>query len=186
MRIASLFLSGPDLWFPGAAELIARKRQICREAGFDAITGQDGDRRETTVTEAMARELYAGALANIRQADAVVANLTPWRGPGCDPGSAFEAGFASALAKPVFAYMNVIDEEEAEYRGRVEAIMGAAPDEAGLWRDPDGCEIEDFGLPENLMLWAEARRLYIIVTPDPLEDLTGLEMCLDAVRLYAD
>jgi len=43
----------------------------------------------------MAREVYAGALANLRQADAVIANLSPWRGPNCDPGCAFEVGFVS-------------------------------------------------------------------------------------------
>ena len=36
------------------------------------------------------------------------------------------------------------------------------------------------------MLWAEARRLYVIVTEDPLGDLTGLQLCLEALRLYAD
>jgi len=36
------------------------------------------------------------------------------------------------------------------------------------------------------MLWSEARRLYVIVTDDPLLDLTGLELCLQAVRLYAE
>jgi hypothetical protein len=36
------------------------------------------------------------------------------------------------------------------------------------------------------MLWAEARRFYVIVTPDVHGDLTGLELCLDAVRLYSD
>ena len=186
MRIASLYLAGPDLWFPGAAALIARKRELCRVAGFDAVTGRDGEPVERAATEALARELYAQALAGVRRTDALIANLTPWRGPGCDPAAAFEAGFASALAKPVFAYMNVEDEDEADYVGRVEAMVGAAPDDDGGWRDGEDCEVEDFGLPESLMLWAEARRFYVIVTPDPLEDLTGLEMCLDALKLYAD
>ncbi len=36
------------------------------------------------------------------------------------------------------------------------------------------------------MLWAEARRLYVIVTNDVQTDLTGLQLCLEAVQLYAD
>ena len=55
-----------------------------------------------------------------------------------------------------------------------------------IWRDGDGCVVEDFGLPETLMLWAEARRLFVIITDDPLHDLTGLEMCLEALALYAE
>jgi nucleoside 2-deoxyribosyltransferase len=186
MRIASVFLSGPDQWLPDAGELLTRKRALCEAAGFVAITGLDGERREKDASEAMAREVYAGALANLRQADAVIANLSPWRGPNCDPGCAFEVGFASALGKPVFAYMNVTDEDDADYRMRVEAMLGAVPDDLGGWRDPEGARVEDFGLPENLMLWAESRRFYVVVTADPQDDITGLELCLEAMRLYAD
>jgi nucleoside 2-deoxyribosyltransferase len=46
--------------------------------------------------------------------------------------------------------------------------------------------VEDFGLPETVMLWAEARRLFVVITDDPLHDLTGLELCLDALALYAE
>jgi nucleoside 2-deoxyribosyltransferase len=185
-RIDTLFLSGPDLWLPDAPALMTRRREICEAAGFAAVSGRDSPLVETEPSEAMAREIYAGVLERLRGADAVVANLTPWRGPTADSGVAFEAGFAAALGKPVFAYINVATEEEAEYRGRVERIIGATPDEDDRWRDDDGNEIEDFALPETLMLWAEARRFYVIVTPDVFTDTTGLELCLEAVRLYAD
>lgn len=58
--------------------------------------------------------------------------------------------------------------------------------EEGALRDASGVIIEDYGLPEALMLWAEARRLFVIVTPDPLDDLTGLHMCLEAIKLYGE
>ena len=125
-------------------------------------------------------------MANLRASDAVVANLTPWRGPGCDPSTAFEVGFASALGRPVLGYLNLDDEADADYRCRVEAWIGATPDAAGVWRDANDCEVEDLDLPESAMLWAEARRLFVIVTPDPLNDLTGLELCLEALREYED
>jgi nucleoside 2-deoxyribosyltransferase len=184
-RIETIFLAGPDLWLPDAADLLARKRAVCEAAGFTAVTGRDAALVETEPSEALAREIYAGVLERLRGADAVIANLSPWRGPGADPGTAFELGFAAALGKPVFAYLNVETEFEAEYRSRVEARLGAAED-GERWRDPEGAEIEDFALPETLMLWAEARRFFVIVTPDPQADLTGVELCLDAVRLYAD
>jgi nucleoside 2-deoxyribosyltransferase len=185
-RIETLFLAGPDLWLPDAAGLLKRKRDLCEAAGFVGLSGRDATLVETEPSEAMAREIYAGVLERVRSADAVIVNLTPWRGPGADPGTSFEAGFAAALGKPVFAYLNVATEEEAEYRGRVEFAVGASLGEDGLWRDGEGCEIEDFALPDTLMLWAEARRFYVIVTPDTWGDLTGLELCLEALRLYSD
>ena len=185
-RIATLYLAGPDVFFPDAADLLARKQELCAAAGFAAVTPHTAELVESEPSEAMAREIYAADVARLRRADALVANFTPWRGPGCDPGTAFEAGFAAGLGKPVFAYMNVPDEDSAEHRWRILEWVGGDLGEDGRWRDEEGCEIEDFGLPENLMLWAEARRLYVIVTPDPLFDLTGLELCLEAVKLYAE
>jgi nucleoside 2-deoxyribosyltransferase len=185
-RIGSIYLAGPDHWFPDAETHAQRRRELCEAAGFTGMSAFDRVLVETEPSEAMAREIYADTVSRLRQADAVIANLTPWRGPGCDTGTAFEVGFAAALRKPVFAYLNVADEDEADHRERVELLFGAGEDEDGQWRDALGCLVEDFGLPENLMLWAEARRFFVIVTPDPLKDLTGLELALDAIRLYAD
>jgi nucleoside 2-deoxyribosyltransferase len=184
-KIAALYLSGPEIYFPDPADVMARKVSLCRAAGFEAVSALDAELIESEASEAMAREIYAANMKLLRGADAVIANLSPFRGPACDAGAAFEAGVASGLGKPVFAYMNVAEEAQAEHRHRILEWIGGRMDEEGRWRDPDGARIEDFGLPESLMLWAEARRLYVIVTPDPMFDLTGLELCLEAVRLYA-
>lgn len=185
-RITSLYLAGPDVFFPNAETHAMKKRALCERAGFVGVTQLDSVLVETEPSEAMAREIYADAVSRLRMCDALVANLTPFRGPNCDPGTAFECGFAAGLGKPVFAYLNVAEEEDADLRDRVAREVGALIDDEERWRDGLGQLIEDFGLPENLMLWAEARRFFVIVTPDPMLDLTGLELCLDAVRLYAD
>jgi nucleoside 2-deoxyribosyltransferase len=185
-RIASIYLAGPDLWFPDAEDHAGRKRALCEDAGFVGVTALDSFLVETEPSEAMARERYADAVKRVRMCDALIANLTPWRGPNSDPGTAFEVGFASALGKPVFAYLNVASEDEADHAERVAMTVGARVDDDGRVIDENGCEVEDFGLPENLMLWAEARRFFVVVTPDPLNDLTGLELALEALRVYAD
>jgi len=185
-RIRLIYLSGPALPSPHDKTVAQEARMLCEAAGFTAL-GPDAETLvEQAPSEAMAREIYAQRVARMREADAAIVNLTPFRGPHCDPGAAFEAGFFSGLAKPVFAYMNLLSEEEAELKARVDFYVGAEADEQGVWRDDFGAPIEDYGLPESLILWAEARRLYVIVTPDPEADLTGLELCLDAVKLYAD
>jgi nucleoside 2-deoxyribosyltransferase len=184
-RIERVYLSGPEFGLddPG---LLAERKALCLAAGFEPLTGEAEGLVESDATEAMARELYTLRLGRLRQADALIANLTPFRGPAADPATTFEAGFAAGLGRPVFAYINVQNEGEAEFATRVESYEGAEADELGLWRDGQGYEIEDFGLPESLMLWAEARRLYVIVTHQPKSDLTGLQLCLEAMRLYND
>jgi nucleoside 2-deoxyribosyltransferase len=185
-RITSLYVSGPDAALAEAAALLSQKRALCAGKGFVAVFPGDTVLVETDPSEAMAREIYADRVQRMRLADAAVLNFTPWRGPSCSVSAAFEAGFMAALGKPVFAYLNVPGPDEAELRTRIENDLGLELDRRGVLRDGWGGEVEDFGLPEDLMLWAEARRLITVVTPDVWGDLTGFEMCLDAVKLYSD
>ena len=185
-RITSLYVSGPDAALPAAGRLLSQKRALCAGRGFVAVFPEDTVLVETDPSEAMAREIYADRVQRMRLADAAILNLTPWRGPSCSVSAAFEAGFMAALGKPVFAYMNVQSEHEAELRSRVENELGLDLDRAGVLRDGHGGAVEDFGLPEDLMLWAEARRLVVVATADVFADLTGFEICLDAVKLYSD
>lgn len=184
-RIESVFLAGPDRFAPEAESVALRQQRLCERAGFAAVFAPAAE-PDVEAGELQARALYAESIARLRRADALIANLTPWRGPGCEPATAYLTGFAAALGKPVFAYMNVADEADADHRERVESRIGAMLDADGVLRDPDGAEIEDMGLPEAALLWAEARRFVVIVTPSPLEDLTGLELSLEGLRLYAD
>ena len=184
-RFERVFLSGPDLFMPDGPDLLAAKLLACREAGVEGVHA-DPAAGEGAPGELRARIAYADAVGRLRGCQAVIANLTPWRGPHPDPGTVFEAGFAAGLGLPVFAYLNVADVDEADHQTRVAALTGAALDAQGAWRDPDGGLIEDLGLPEGLMLWAEARSFHVVVTPDPLGDVTGVELCLEALAAWEE
>jgi len=185
-RVETLYLAGPEVWYPNVGAHFGLRQHVCAEAGFEMLLPDNSALNELEPGEIMAREIYAERVARMRRADAAIINLTPWRGPAADPGTAFEMGFLAGLGKPIFAWMNIPLEEDAEYRNRVDAHVGAQLDEDGVWRDGEGALIEDFGLPETLMLWAEARRLFVIVTHDLMEEVTGLQLCLEAVREYVD
>lgn len=184
-RFQTVYLAGPDRMAPDAEAILERKRAMTRDADFSPVLAEAGA-GEGEPDELRARILYADTVAKLRACDAVIANLTPWRGPDPDASTVFEAGLAAGLGKPLFAYMNVPDAEEADHRSRVEAYIEIAADEAGVWRDGDGALVEDLGLPVTPMLWSEVRGFYVVVTPEPLSDVTGLELCLEALRLYAD
>ena len=49
------------------------------------ITCRTSDLVETERSEVMAREIFASVCQQVRNADALVANLTPWRGPNDRP-----------------------------------------------------------------------------------------------------
>lgn len=63
--------------------------------------------------EAKARRswVYASAVNEnlIETCEIVIANLTPFRGPSADVGTAYEMGFAHALIKKVFAFTNAAE-----------------------------------------------------------------------------
>ncbi|MBO9558279.1 MAG: nucleoside 2-deoxyribosyltransferase, partial [Caulobacter sp.] len=137
--VRSLWLSGPEPWLPDAEAQAARQRALCADNGFTGLMAPPAPKVDDDGVEIQARQAYAARMAQLRQADAGIINLTPWRGPSCDAGAAFEAGVLAGLGKPVFAYLNVADETQAEYVDRVEAHVGAQRDEHGVWRDGDGC-----------------------------------------------
>lgn len=98
--------------------------------------------------------IYHANIELIRAADAVLANLNPFRGCEPDSGTCVEVGFALALGKPVIGYLGNAETTTA----RVERVSGTAL----AWRDgrpldQDGLYVEDFGLPLNLMLAVPVR-----------------------------
>jgi nucleoside 2-deoxyribosyltransferase len=52
-----------------------------------------------------AATIYRENTKRIRTADAVVADISPFRGPHMDVGRAMEIGYAAALGKPVLEAM---------------------------------------------------------------------------------
>ncbi len=81
-------------------------------------------------------------MAEIDASDALIANITPFRGPHMDPGTAWEIGYAEARGKPVILW-------SADSRLLASRVGAATP--TG-WRDADGHAVEDFGGRENLMI----------------------------------
>ena len=58
----------------------------------------------------------------MRGCDAMIVNLTPFRGPSADVGSAYEMGFMRELGRTIFAYTN----DDRPPLDRVATICGAA------------------------------------------------------------
>ena len=147
--IKRVYLAGPDVFLPDAPHRGERLKRVCARHGLlgvfplDPLAGEPAEWAALPLARAIARRNEA----HIRGCDALIANLTPFRGPGADGGTAYELGFARALGRPVFGWSNAAGsylERCAHWPGAVR--VGAA------WRDPDGLEIEAFDLPDNLMM----------------------------------
>lgn len=173
-----VYLAGPEVFLPDALAVGRTKTRLCASFGFTGLFPLDQSLELTGLQpEEQARAI---ALANeelMRSADAIIANLTPFRGVSMDSGTAFEVGFMRALGRPVFGYT----ESAESYRNRCERFRAASAD----WRDGDRAayQIEDFGLAENLMINIAVSESGTPVTrgsggdPD-IADMAAFERCL--------
>lgn len=143
----NIYLAGPDVFRPDAPAWAAEARRLCAAAGHAALVPLDG-------VETTAAGIFEANIALIRSADAVLANLNPFRGCEPDSGTCVEVGFALALGKMVIGYVA----DEATMVARVERVLGPlCAATGGRLMDRDGMLVEDFGLPLNLMLAVPAR-----------------------------
>lgn len=144
----SVYLAGPDVFYPDALARLERHRALCAGLGLTALVPVDNEGARGSPKE-QALAIYRGNLAKMDDAHAVLANITPFRGPHMDPGTAFEIGYFVARGKPVVCY----SEASSPLADRV-LSWSAQPRAAGApaQRDKNGALIEDFGLAENLMI----------------------------------
>ncbi len=137
-----LYLAGPDVFQPDALAWASEARRLCEAAGHTALIPLDG-------VETTAPRIYRANIALIHEADAVIANLNPFRGCEPDSGTCVEVGYALALGKPVIGHLAI----EETTTGRVARLTGKVPEISDARPiDGEGWHIENFGLPHNLML----------------------------------
>lgn len=133
-----LYLAGPDVFAPDAGARFGAMRAACHAAGFEPLTPVDNDLPADVEGAALAAFIKQANVDLIRGCDAVVANISPFRGPNMDPGTAWEIGFAQALGRPVMLWS--------------ETPLLLAERSGGDKVDAQGWMIENFGLAENLMI----------------------------------
>jgi nucleoside 2-deoxyribosyltransferase len=177
-----VYLAGPEVFLPNAREQLDRKIALTRAAGLIPVSPGDLTIPETPTRRERALAISAIDETLMNSADAIIANLTPFRGVAADPGTVYELGFMCGQGKLAFAYSNTTADHFSRvsdyYRGLV------TPDGDGHLRGPDGTLLEDFDMAENLMLdgGVESRGGKVVVRDVPPErlytDTAAFEECL--------
>ncbi|MDO4248796.1 MAG: nucleoside 2-deoxyribosyltransferase [Neisseria sp.] len=158
MKTRQIYCAGGDVFLPpaGRGKLFAKMKELAstlsdRHCRFELLIPTDN---EISLSHGMAADAKRADALKIRLAneamiarcDAVIANLSPFRGAEPDCGTAYECGFARALGKTVLVYTDNRAEQTEKYAGF--DFGQAAPDGRFAYT-----EIEDFSLPFNLMLY---------------------------------
>ena len=147
-----VYLAGPEVFLADARQIGARKRAICAQYGLVGIYPADEERTPDPALPLPAQGIAISQAIEraMRSCDAMIVNLTPFRSPSADVGSAFEMGYMRALDRPIFAYSN----DARPFLDRVAAFCGDTLRRrpTAEYEDPDGMVIEPFVLCDNLML----------------------------------
>ena len=140
-----VYLAGPDVFSLEALSLGRDRKAVLADLGMRGVFPLDAQ----TAGEAPPRTARAIFKANrqlIDSCQAVLANVTPFRGPSADVGTVWEIGYACGQGKPVAAYSHDLSiyREKVFRHGWSRSLKEP--------RDMEGNEIENFEGIDNLML----------------------------------
>ena len=147
---ARVYLAGPEVFLHNASEVLERKRELTRAAGLIPVSPGDNSVPQLDDGHALGLAISRIDEQLMDSADAIIANLTPYRGHAADTGTCFEVGYMCAKGKHAFAYSNVAADHYARILKHHDGNVVAGSD--GHKRGPDGFLVEDFDMTENLML----------------------------------
>ena len=134
---ARIYLAGPEVFFADPAGEASRLKEICSANGLVGCFPTDADYPKDNKMSS-AEKIYLGNVRLIDSCDAIIANMSPFRGISMDPGTVFEIGYAVAQGKPIFGW-SLAHAETYSFRIKKAKIE-------------DGMHVEDYGITDNLML----------------------------------
>lgn len=154
-----LYLAGPDVFVIEPKAHGEKLKAICSAHGLRGLFPMDGQvraqKKATKLQTALA--IFRADVELMLSCDGAIVNMTPFRGPSMDSGTAMEVGYLNALNKPIFGYST----DMTAYFDKVKAydrLISDQPnrsyydDGSGIIRDTKGDMIENDGLIDNLMM----------------------------------
>lgn len=164
------YLAGPDVFLPNAAEVGLAKKRLCEIHGLEGAYPGEGDygRMAGLSPREAGIAAFDVCIEMIDSCDLGFVNMTPFRGPSMDVGTAVEMGYMHAKGMPVFGYSGVA----SAYAERVA---------------PDGLFVEPFDLCEILMAPGTVKRSTgdfpaLAGRAGAAIDLTAMEAFAECVR----
>ena len=167
-----VYLAGPGVFRPDAKAFGLALKDKCARVGLQGCFPLDNDVTGRTPAKTAAA-IFRTNVALIDASRAILADISPFRGPNMDPGTAWEIGYGVAKGLPIYAWST----DPADLFTRTERKVGARdPSQRGY--DVDGWSIENFGLAENLMIVLSA--MFVHGTAEQ-----AIEACAEGLRRSA-
>ncbi|HVE23183.1 MAG TPA: nucleoside 2-deoxyribosyltransferase [Acidocella sp.] len=172
MAPIQIYLAGPDVFLRDALDHARAKIAICARYG---LVGHAPAEAAPLPNDDAWRGIFLADLAMMEACDAIIANLTPFRGASADAGTLVELGWFLGRGRKLFGYSN----SALLFPARSAAQRQAVPDPL------PGLAEESFGLADNLMIPGAVEHdsgLPITLPPDglsrPFDALDIFEICV--------
>ena len=187
LTLPKIYLAGPDVFLPDPFSIGKKKKDLCEQSGFTGVFPLDAGVVSTNLKKReQGLQISRNNESLIRSCDLLIANMTPFRSPSLDVGTAFELGFARALGKPILGYTNDARGFKVRASEHFERINER---DDGRLEDSYGMLIEDLDLTDNLMIdgaiYASSKTWVVVpreTKKDYYSDLWGFEECLMLAR----
>ena len=141
---SKIYIAGPDVFEKDSIIIGKNYVNLCSAYGFSGHYPLDNVINFNQDKKKIALDIFQANEKLIQECDIVIANLNPFRGKEADSGTIWECGYAYALGKKVYGYMN----STKPYLSQFSELK----EENGMFWDEEDRFVEDFAHPINLMI----------------------------------
>lgn len=152
MKSPRIYLAGPTCFELNAQERYDTLKAICAKYGMVGVSPMDNEIENpdgALPPHAIATQIQVANAELISTCDAIIADVTPFRGIEPDSGTCVEIGMGLALGKMVATYSA---QNAFTYAQRVQADREVETVDGEIIDKVSNTKVEDFGLCQNLMI----------------------------------
>ena len=141
-----IYIAGFDVFKKDSLDIGKEYQNLCTKYGFIGLYPLDNQVDFAQEKQKIALDIFLANKAMIQQCDIIIANMNLFRGKEADSGTIWECGYAFAMGKKVYGYMDDTSAYVAKFCNDEKVIVdGVSYDNAEMM-------IEDFNHPINLMI----------------------------------
>ena len=160
-----IYIAGYDVFKKDSIQIGQYYCELCDKYGFEGLYPLDNIVDFNQSKNKIAQDIYKANVQLINQSDIVIANLNAFRGKEADSGTIWECGYAKALGKDVYGYMQNKQTYLDTFKNDEKQLVD------GTYFDMDNMVIEDFDYSINLMIACSVNKMIFGTFEDCLKAL---------------
>ncbi|MGB5918895.1 nucleoside 2-deoxyribosyltransferase [Arcobacter sp.] len=148
-----IYIAGFDVFKQDSIQIGQTYSALCKKYGYEGLYPLDNVVDFNQSKQKIAQDIYKANVELIYQSDIVIANLNQFRGKEADSGTIWECGYAKALGKDVYGYMESNQSYLDSFKDEEKQLLN------NVYVDNDSMVIEDFDYSINLMIACSVKQI---------------------------